>query len=229
MSEEEKLTSILLTKNVKMNFHTLCIGKNFYGWIKGLIPEIVACKKCQQNTPWHIYNVLDHILVSVEEINKLTAGYDKNIRKFFAYAMFLHDLGKPKTKKTIDVNGKQIDTFKDHQEESEKIAKRVLPQLGFDDKEVQLMCLLILNHDLFNKIVKIPTRADQKQFSRKLIEELVNDFNKYGNGIDILNDIVLIGIADNMAQNPELTAKPLEILNETRVLLDIMKNGDKQL
>ena len=229
MSEEEKLTQILLTKNVKMNFHTMCIGKNFYDWIKKLIPEIVACKKCEQNTPWHIYNVLDHILVSVEEINKLTTEFSKQKRIMLAYVMFLHDLGKPKCKQTKIVDEKQVDSFFNHNVESEKIARRVLGKLGFSEKEIEYMALLILNHDLFINIVKNPTKQYQKEFSKETIKKLIKDFNKYGEGNDILKDIVLIGIADNKAQNPELTVAPLEILEETKSMLDSFKSNDMQI
>ena len=34
-------------------------------WLLGILPEIEDCEKQKQNNPWHIYNVLDHILHSV--------------------------------------------------------------------------------------------------------------------------------------------------------------------
>ena len=72
MTNVEKLTNVLLSTNAKIDFHKLQCDDAFNSWLIELLPEIVDCEKCNQNTPWHIYNVLDHILVSVEEINKLT-------------------------------------------------------------------------------------------------------------------------------------------------------------
>ena len=34
------------------------------------MPQVEDCKNQEQNNPWHKYNVLDHILHSVEEMNK---------------------------------------------------------------------------------------------------------------------------------------------------------------
>ena len=229
MTNLEKLTDVLMSGNVKNGFYNLLKDKSFKLWILNLIPEIVDCKNCKQNTPWHLYNVLDHILISVEQINKLTANMEYKKRKMFSYIMFLHDLGKPKCKQHYLFKGKTFDTFPNHQQESEIIAKRVLSKLGFSEKEVKLMCTLILNHDLFNKIVKEPKRIDQKKFCDELIKSLVSNFNTFGDGIDILNSIVIIGIADNKAQNAELTKKPLEILEETILILNKLKKNENQM
>ena len=226
MTNEEKLTKVITSKNVKDNFYQFIKDNDFYKWLIGLMPEIIDCKNCNQNTPWHIYNVLDHILISVEEINKLTKALNKNERKLFSYVMFLHDIGKPKCKQTYTVNNELRDTFPNHQEESKKLAERFLNKLKFNDEENKYILFLISNHDLFINIVKNPIKENQKQFSEQLLDNLIIEFNKYGNGKKILKDIVIIAIADNKAQNPKLTKDPLEILYKAKDYLSKTKPNE---
>ncbi len=220
MNNIEKLTNVLLSNNAKDNFYKLIEDANFENWLTSLIPEIADCHACEQNTPWHIYNVLDHILMSVEKINELSQGFDAKKRKILAYTMFFHDIGKPKCKIIKKVGDKFFDSFPAHQVESKEIAQRVLPELKFDEKDIEHIALLIENHDIFITITKNPIKNYQKKFSKELIESLIQHFNKYGNGKNILEEIVLISTADNKAQNPELTKDSLEILQETKNILD---------
>ena len=60
-------------------------------WLNDVLPEIEDCQNLQQDNPWHIYNCLDHILHSVENINNLTQGKSQEDRRLLAYVMFLHD------------------------------------------------------------------------------------------------------------------------------------------
>ena len=230
MDNKNVLEKIICSDNVKDTFYEECKNNEFSEWLIGLIPEIADCANCNQNNSWHIYNVLDHTLVATDEMNKLTLGLDDSKRKMFSYVMFFHDLGKPKYHLVAHFEDKDVDYFPDHQKGSKEIAERVLPQLNFDQKEINKICLLILNHDIFTKIVKNPTREDQKQLSPELIEKLISDFNKNGDGIEILNDIILIGIADNKAQNPEKTAEPLEVLAESKLIVsEFQKKNEKEL
>ena len=87
----KKLDSILLSSNVVDNFYKEYNGE-FQNWILGILPELEDCKNRNQDTPWHIYSVLDHILHSVEEMNKQTEHLDNNVRRMLAYIMFLHDI-----------------------------------------------------------------------------------------------------------------------------------------
>ena len=66
-----KLDEILLSENVRDNFHSSYNGE-FKVWLDSLLPEIEKCASQKQDNPWHVYNCLDHILYSVEEMNKQT-------------------------------------------------------------------------------------------------------------------------------------------------------------
>ena len=52
-------------------FHQYKSNSSFKKWLDELIPEVSKANEMEQNNPWHIYNVLTHILHSVEEMNKL--------------------------------------------------------------------------------------------------------------------------------------------------------------
>ena len=80
MENIKKLNEILLAENVVEEFHKNYVGE-FKVWLDNLIPEIEACQNQQQNNPWHKYNVLDHILHSVEEMNKQTLDMPDEDRK----------------------------------------------------------------------------------------------------------------------------------------------------
>ena len=68
----EILDNILLSDDVTNEFYKNYDNKDFKTWILSILPEIEDCKNQQQDNPWHIYSVLNHILHSVEEMNKQT-------------------------------------------------------------------------------------------------------------------------------------------------------------
>lgn len=222
------LENTLLSKNVRERFYKEYSNIEFKNWLLSILPEVEDAKNCSQNNSWHIYNVLDHILVSVEEMNKLTSDMSNKDKKELAYIMFLHDMGKPKHHLTTERNGKLVDIFPNHPEGSAIIAQRVLSQFGFSDEENMVMSNLILNHDLFTKVLKNPERKDQVKLSKELIEKLIEQFNNYGNGEELLEKLITIGTADNKAQNPVLTKEPLEVLKEAQnILREIINSKEK--
>ena len=91
MTNIEKLKKLLLSDNISTEFYKEYDGGEFKSWLLDILPEIEDCKNQQQNNPWHKYNVLDHILHSVEEMNKQTKELCTD-RLLLATCMFLHDL-----------------------------------------------------------------------------------------------------------------------------------------
>ena len=89
------LDSILLNDNVVQEFYKHYKETGFHKWLLNLLPEVEACRNLKQDNPWHIYNCLDHILHSVEQMNNQTKGLNHEERRMLAYTMFLHDMGKP--------------------------------------------------------------------------------------------------------------------------------------
>ena len=215
---------ILTSDDVALNFYNCYLKPEFRKWINSVLPEVEDCRRQEQDNPWHIYNCLDHILHSVEEINKLTKGkYSLETRRELAITMFFHDLGKPKchTKRYSEAFGREVDSFRGHNLESEKIFHRVADNLQIDKTKEKIIGALIKEHDIFSSItIKDDGNKYHKVLSKELIDEMVNEFNKYGNGAVLMKYLILIAKADNLAQNPKLTRGPLTLINKAESYID---------
>lgn len=100
------------------------------------IPELRICFHCAQNSPYHTTNVLEHILAALSYLDP----FDSVI----AWALLLHDLGKPASKTTDD---RGCDHFYGHPQKSVLIAQRILNALKFSNKEKKDILDLVLYHD----------------------------------------------------------------------------------
>lgn len=209
--------------NVTLNFHKCYANPKFKEWIDSVLPEVEQCRRLEQDTPWHIYNCLDHILHSVEEINKLTQGYSQKIRKELLWTMFFHDLGKPKChiRRYSEAFGREVDSFYNHNLESEKIFYRAAPYFGINANQLKLIGALIREHDAFLSITeKEDGNKHHKVLSKELIKEMVDKFNLVGDGVALMKELVLVAKADNLAQNPKLTQNSLSLINKIDRLVE---------
>ncbi len=100
-----------------------------------IIPELEPCIGFNQNNPYHIYDVYNHIAHAV-------ASYDGNDISI-KMALLLHDIGKPECY-TEDHNGGH---FYGHSVPSMRIAKDVMARLKFDNKTKDEVVDLVLYHD----------------------------------------------------------------------------------
>lgn len=217
-----KLDSIILSNNVVDNFyHNYSNNSSFKNWIDSNIPSIKRCEEQEQNNPWHKYNVLGHILHSVEEMNKLSKHLPYNIRRILSYTMLFHDIGKPNTHIVREKNGVKIDSFFNHNKESVKISGPLLDKLGFNEKDKNIILALIYKHDIFMFItLDKTTNPYHKQLNKKVIDDEINDLNKVGDGKTLLNYLLLVGKSDNLAQNEKMTQKSLLLLDEFKTMLN---------
>lgn len=225
MNNRQLLDDILLSENVCQKFHeTYKNNLEFKYWLKNLLPEIEDCFM-PQNNPWHIYSVLDHILHSVEEINKQTVNLDTKIRKRLAYTMFLHDIGKPKCHLTRFKNGELIDSFFNHNIASEKIAKRFLEALYVDPSESRIIQKLVNKHDIFMFLTLDKTNNPyHKMLTNKVIADEIKDLNAVGDGTQLLKQLIMVGRADSKSQNPKMTQNSLKLLSKMNEMLNNYEN-----
>ncbi len=121
-----------------------------------IIPELIICVDCEQNMPYHIYNVFDHILETVNKVD-----FDLTLK----ITALLHDIGKPYRKTTVN----NIDSFKGHEEASVIIANLILTRLGYEVDFIDKICRLIKYHDY--KI--IPTVEGVKEGINLVGDELM--------------------------------------------------------
>lgn len=140
-----------------------------------IIPDLENCKGCEQNSPWHVYDVYDHIMHVIDNVEK-----DEELRMC---ALF-HDLGKPDTKET-DKYG--IDHFPDHWFISKNIFENFAKKYNYDEDKTKLISKLIFYHDL--NIGKL----DDKQYT-----EVISNFKK-----DEIIKLYKFKRADLLAQNKE--------------------------
>lgn len=218
------LDDIILSDKVVENFHEAYKNQKIKAWIDELIPQIELCEKQQQNNPWHKYNVLDHILHSVEEMNKQTINMKDRERRMLAYTMLFHDIGKPATHIVREKNGVMIDSFFNHNKKSVEIACEILPKLGFNEEEINVILKLVYKHDIFMFItLNQTTNPYHKQLSFEIIEKEICDLNEVGNGEELLDWLVMVGRSDNLAQNENMTYNALKLLDEFEKMLLVRK------
>ena len=219
---KELLEKILLSDDVVNEFYeNFNNNKVFRKWIDKYLPEIAECEVQEQNNPWHIYNVLKHILVSVEKINGQTKSYPEPVRKRLSYTMLLHDIGKPECHIRREKDGKMIDSYFNHNIASEKIARRFLKDLEFPQEEIDIIAKLVNKHDIF---MFIKDFKNNNRFWRyldyKLIDDEIADLNSVGDGKELLEQLIKVGRSDNLAQNPEMTAESLRMLEKFDKMLN---------
>ena len=208
--EENTKTSIFKNKNLLKNISAeriatelvkLLCGKNvkqiivdYFEVLEVILPEIGKMKNFDQNNPHHIYNLIEHTAVAVEN-----TPAEVPLR----LAMLLHDCGKPDAL-TTDEQG--ISHFYGHPKISAEKAKTALARLKLDNVTVNLALELIEHHDA--EIV--PTEKSVKRALNKYTPE-------------VFFKLLEIKKADNLAQNPKynrineietLKAMATEIINQ---------------
>lgn len=163
-----ELTKLLCGKDVKRVLLT-------YVEVLGVvIPELLPMKGFEQRTKYHIYDVLTHTAVALEQSPP---------KKILRWTLLLHDCGKPETF-TIDEYG--IGHFPDHNKVSAELAERVLCRLKFDRTTKERIVSLVRVHD-----VKLET-------DRKMLRHCINRLSP-----EAYFDLLEVKYADNKAQSPQ--------------------------
>ena len=217
MKNLELLDEVLLSKKVFENFKTAISNPEFSEWLTKIVPEIVDCANQKQDNPWHIYGCLEHILRSVDEVNKQTVNLTIEERKLLAYSMFYHDMGKPAShiRRFAKAYGREVDSFFNHNKKSAEIVRRTAAEFGFDEQEIKQIEKLVLEHDIFMSITDEPnSNPHKKALSNELIVEQMDELSMVGDGKKFMQYLIMIGRADNLAQNPEMTGKSLGMLDK---------------
>lgn len=183
-------------------FKLLC-GKNalkvlhdYSDVITVVIPELKPSVGCAQNTPWHCYDVYEHIIRAVD-----FAPNDFVLR----LAVLLHDIGKPYVKKT-DSSGR--DHFKTHAPVGAVIAAQVLKRLKVSNKIFNDVTALVRWHQSVADVDNIKIGDWFVLLGPRLTLDLLN-----------------VRVADLKAHNLEKTADELQRLLFVREKALQMMNG----
>lgn len=100
------------------------------------MPELKVCNGFNQHNEYHIYDVFEHILHLLDEVEN---NYILRIAALF------HDIGKPNSF-TLDEEG--VGHFYGHWNESNKIFNKYASKLDINEEEIKLINDLIFYHDL---------------------------------------------------------------------------------
>lgn len=156
-----------------------------------ILPEFDACMNCEQNHPFHIYNVGEHTLQSLLHVEK-----DKVLR----LTMLFHDFGKPLTHSK---NEEGISKFYGHPAVSAELARDIMRRLKFDNDTTDKVKKLVAEHDRFIK--NEPNRV--RRAVSKIGKELFPYFLK-------------VRRADILAQSPEKQKERLEELEKLQKIYE---------
>ncbi len=170
-----ELVKLLVSKNpdrLLMAYET--------GITKVILPEFDKMMECPQNNPHHLYNVGEHTIKAVEQIEN---------SKALRLAMLFHDVAKPDTRTTDE---KGVDHFYGHPDFSVEIARQILKRLRFDNDTMNKVCLLIKYHD---------TDIDSR---KKAVRRAMNKV-----GEDSFLELLKVKRADTMAQSEYKRAEKL--------------------
>lgn len=167
------------------------------GLLQYIIPDFIPCYKTEQNNPYHVYNVAEHIIHTVESVEA-----DKILR----WTMLLHDIGKP-PRKTTDEKG--IDHFYGHPQVSADMAERILNDLRLDKATIRKIVTLIKYHDI--------DLFDTERSIRRVA-------NKVGEHLFL--QLVEVQRADAMGQNPEYLEERLIKTDNIKLIYDKVKNDN---
>lgn len=137
------------------------------------LPELLPMKGFDQKNPHHIYNILEHTAVAVEN-----APAEPILR----LAALLHDAGKPQTFSEKD----GIGHFYGHAQISAEITNSVLRRLKFDNNTRLTVTTLVRLHD------------GQIEESEKAVKRFMRK-----NTSEIFFLVLQLKRADNLAQAPE--------------------------
>lgn len=165
----KKLFDILLSNNP-----SILIREN-EDYIFNIIPELRKSKGFNQNNPWHIYDVYDHILHVID-------GVKENI--ILRLVALFHDIGKPYTYMEDENN---IRHFYDHWTKSSEIF------LNFSKKYK-------LPVDLTNEVNKLIYYHDINilKLNREELNKFLDEFS-----VDEINMLYEIKKSDLLAQSPK--------------------------
>lgn len=185
------------------------------GLLSVFLPELVEAYGFSQNI-YHKYDLYHHSLYACDN-----APRNNLVVRMSA---LLHDIGKLRTKKTVEKDGDTETVFYMHDMVSARMAKEILRRLHFDKKFIEKVTNLIRNH-MFYYTDEWTDRAIRR-FIRKVGLENIDDLFALR-----LADRDAIGTRDKLDKEPEylerLKKRIEKILEEQNAfsIKDLAVNG----
>ena len=187
------------------------------GMTRYFLPELDKAMVTEQKNPHHVYTVGEHSIHGIEIMNcffevtsdrkmydkvpekvmitakKIAKKMNKKQHTILCMAMLLHDIAKPVVM-TIDDDG--IGHFYGHPQESEKMAKKIMRRLTFDNESISKVCRLVKFHDY--------RIEDSDRAFRRAVSKI---------GADIMDMLFLVEYADVLSQSDKMLEEKLSKIN----------------
>ena len=156
--------------------------KKYFDIFLVIIPELALIENFMTNDPRHIYDVLEHTLVTIKKIDPVLE---------LRLAMLFHDIAKPFTF-SKDENG--IGHFKDHAKKGAEMAREILNRFKFNKKTIQKVAKLIEYHEYEIPEKDLKIKEFLSEFGREDIEDLfkVKKINFYAKNPAYVSDLSII-------------------------------------
>ncbi|MDO9231381.1 MAG: HD domain-containing protein [bacterium] len=167
----DEFDKIILSKNPAQGVELLVETK----LMDEFIPEIIATIGVKQNRHHYFgpYNtVYDHLLASLEKCpsEKLEVRL----------ASFLHDIGKPKSKR----GDGEMATFYSHEYIGAKMVEKILERMKYPRKTIEKTVMLVKNHMFYYNVDEVGESG-----VRRVVQKV---------GVENINDLIDVRIADRL-------------------------------
>ena len=125
-----------------------------------VLPELTLMENFEQNSPYQIYNVLDHTFAALKSTDSILE---------LRLAILFHDIGKPFTY-SQDENG--IGKFVNHAQKGADMTRNIMNRLKFNKRQIQIVTKLVLYHDKEFPLKETELKRYIANFSREELELL---------------------------------------------------------
>ena len=172
------------------------------GMTSVFLPEFDEMMETSQNNPHHKYNVGDH---TIEVMKNIQADKVKRL------AALLQDVAKPVTKSTDNAG---VDHFYNHYKKSAEMSEEILRRLKYDNHTMKAVKHLIEWHDF---------RWDDESYAGiKKVRRLVSKV-----GIDAFEPLLELQRADILGQSSYRQDNKLKVLDEVmEIFQEVKRNHD---
>lgn len=176
-------------ERIRVEFNKIILSNASYinnlielGLLKEFLIELEQCKGIEQNSKYHRFDVLNHMIVATNNIQN-----NLHLR----LAMLFHDISKANCQ-AKDKNGAIY--FNDHEQIASNMTIDILKRMKYDNATIKKVSILIKYHGAeLNSSVAI----------RRMLSVIK---------IELFNDLLLVKEADISAQNPNIQKKSFQEL-----------------
>ena len=182
------------------------------------VPELAACRGFDQQSPYHAFDVYEHIarvLTVAGELSRFRidgGDPDQPPSPSLMWAALLHDIGKPQTF-TVDERGRGH--FYGHPEVGADMARDLMRRLALPGDVIRDACMLIRYHDL-------PMMAEREDLLR-----VMHIFS--GEGMDtprLMGELFDIKRADALGKAPSCFYYVEEIERMREMVRELIANDE---